>query len=266
MIFSADLDRTLLFTRKQLTDGPPVVAAEYRQGAPFSFLTAGALTALRALQRRCVFLVNTMRGLEQAKRVSFVGDGSCRYLALQNGLALYRDGVLDRDWADYVRRTVEDLPLDLDGGIRWIERSLPGLQGLSKRYDYLAVFFVADEGFDGACCAALARALAQAGWSMFRQRRKLYLSPLAIDKGAVLRRVRALEGGDEAAGFGDSWFDLPMLRESREAYALQGCELDGTPCGFPIRFSTLPAQAGSEEILAGLAARWPEGELSPTAF
>ena len=74
MIFSADLDRTLLFSQRRLEGDAKVLPVEYRFEEPFGFMTPGALSALRALQKRAVFLINTLRGLEQAHRVTFVSD------------------------------------------------------------------------------------------------------------------------------------------------------------------------------------------------
>lgn len=249
MILTADLDRTLIFSPRTLAPGGSPIPVEYRQGEPAGFLTEGALCALRAIQSKAVCLINTLRGLEQARRVDFVRDGSCTYLALQNGLYLYRDGAEDKEWSDHVRRTVSDLPLDLAGGVEQVLRGLPGIQCLSKQYEYLAVFFVEESAFDDGACAELAGTLSGQGWALVRQRKKLYLHPLDIHKGAVLERVRTLEGGEETVGFGDSWFDLPMLRACRTAYALRDCELDGRDWGFSLRFSAAPGQLGSEEVL-----------------
>lgn len=252
MIFSFDLDQSVLFTRARLTPQPETIPVEYRLGEPFGFMTPAALQALRDIQRRAVCLVNTLRGLEQARRVCFVDDGSCRYLSLQNGLYLLRDGVPDRDWADSVARTVAQLPIGLDQGVARVTGELPGVDCLSKRYEYLAVFFVG-EAFDDAACGALAGELAQCGWELVRQRKKLYLSPLAIHKGAVLERVLELEGADQAVGFGDSGFDLPFLRLCQVAYAPKGCELEGQDLDVSLQFSAHPAQLGTEEVLSKIS-------------
>lgn len=247
-IFAADLDRTLLFSQARLDPaGPPTVPVEYRQGDPFGFMTPAAQGALETIATRTSFFVNTLRGLEQAMRVRFVAQAD--YLALQNGLYLYRRGKEDVDWSAHVRATVAALPLDLPGGIARVLASLPGIERLSKQYQYLAVFFVEETAFDDDACAQLAGELAQSGWTLCRQRKKLYLWPTAIDKGAVLDRVRQWENGAETIAFGDSAFDLPMLRASDTAWSLAGCELDGRDWGFPLRFSQAPAQEGTEEIL-----------------
>lgn len=250
MIFAADLDRTLIFSQKRLDPaGPATVPAEWREDKPFGFMTPEALRTLLALARRTAFFVNTLRGLEQARRVGFVNAGRCKYLALQNGLYLYCNGAEDRDWSAHVRRTVSALPLDLSGGAARVLAQLPGIRCLSKQYEYLAVFFVEENTFDDLACGQLADELAGLGWSLCRQRAKLYLSPLAIHKGAVLERVRDWEEGARAVGFGDSGFDLPMLRACQAAWSLRDCELWGWDWGFPIRFSSAPAQAGTEEVL-----------------
>ena len=259
MIFAADLDRTLLFSQRRLEGDAAVIPVEYRFGEPFGFMTPGGFSALRTLQKQAVCFVNTLRGLEQANRVVFVSDGSCRYLSLQNGLYLYRDGKEDSVWAAHVKRTVHALPLHLTDGAGIVLKQLPGIQCLSKQYEYLAVFFVEDESFDDRACSSLAAELSASGWALYRQRKKLYLYPQALDKGAVLERVRELEGCGTAVGFGDSWFDVPMLRACDAAWSLKGCELEGTDWGFPIQYSSLPAQAGTEQVLTRILTGLGEG-------
>lgn len=249
MIFSADLDRTLIFSQKRLAKGTAVIPVEYRHDEPFGFMTPAALDILQKLQQQTVCFINTLRGLEQTNRVSFVADGKCHYLALQNGLYLYRNGEEDRDWSNHVCRTVTDLPLALSQCVTQVLAELPGIQCLSKQYEYLAVFFVEEADFNQGLCDALAEQLSRSGWALSRQRKKLYLFPQAIHKGKVLDRVRLLEDGDCAVGFGDSAFDLPMLQACKSAWSLKDCELYETDWGFPIRYSSSPAQAGTEEIL-----------------
>ena len=249
MIFAADLDRTLIYSARRLDPlGPGVVPVEWRGREPYGFMTARALRAFQGLASRTAFFVNTMRGLEQAQRVGFVASGWCRYLALQNGLYLRRDGKEDAGWSDYVRRTVEDLPLSLSDAAARVLGQLPGVQCLSKQYTYMAVFFVKDT-FDDQMCAALAAELASSGWALHRQRKKLYLSPLALHKGAVLQHVRELEQDDLVWGFGDSYFDIPMLRLCQRAWAPKESELWYERPDFFIAFSRAPAQAGTQEIL-----------------
>lgn len=249
MIFAADLDRTLLFSQRMLAENPETIPVEYRQGEPFGFMTEHALSVLYALSKKMVFFVNTLRGEEQAKRICFVRDGACEYLACQNGLYLYHHGVLDTGWSRFVAGTVKDLPVSLAAGVDKVLKALPGIECLSKCYEYLAVFFVDELGFDETCYSQLASALSKDGWELYRQRKKLYLSPIAVGKGAVLRRVQELCGGMETVSFGDSYFDVPMLKASFSAFSLFGCELYGQDWGFPINYSKQPAQAGTEEIL-----------------
>jgi hypothetical protein len=261
---AADLDDTLIFSGRRLTAAAVpfagAVAVEHREGLPVAYMTAPALAALRELQRRAVFVLSTLRGEEQARRVVFVRDGSCRYLCCQNGLYIYRDGVADAEWAERVARTVAALPLTLEAAAgRALE--LPGVLCQSRRYEHLAVFFVEPAAFAAPPYLALRRELALRGWQLQRQRRKLYLMPLAVDKGQALRRIREREGG-EAAGLGDSYFDWPLLAECRRRFAPAGSALAAAGTGaaddeFPageslpagIEFSSRPFLAGTEELL-----------------
>lgn len=249
MIFTADLDRTLIFSPKRLLGGAPVIPVEYRQGEACGFMRPGALAALELLGRRGTLLINTLRGLEQARRVSFVTGSACRYLSIQNGLYLYRDGVPDWEWSRRVSRAVDALPLDLEGAAALVRRQVKGILQLSRQYEFLAVFFVEPQAFCETAYGRTRRELAGQGWDLYRQGRKLYISPLAIDKGAAVRRVQELEGDRDVVGFGDSYFDIPMLRACGAAFSLAGSELAETGCPFPVSFSSAPAEAGTEEIL-----------------
>jgi hydroxymethylpyrimidine pyrophosphatase-like HAD family hydrolase len=276
MILAADLDDTLIFSARRLAaagtaaggpDSPAAVAVEYKEGAPVAYMSAPALAALRELQRRAVFVLSTLRGEEQARRVDFIRDGSCRYLCCQNGLYIYRDGAADQGWARRVARLVAALPLSLEEAAA-AAQTLPGVLRLSRRYEYLAVFFVEAAEFAAEPYQALRRELARQGWRLHRQRRKLYLLPLPINKGQALLHICALEGV-AAAGFGDSYFDWPLLAACRRRFAPAGSALaaagteDGEfapeeerPVG--IEFSRRPLLAGTEEILGRLCATWPE--------
>ncbi|MDR1604912.1 MAG: hypothetical protein LBS10_09040 [Gracilibacteraceae bacterium] len=271
MILAADLDDTLIFSARRLAAAAAplggAVAVEYREGVPVAYMTEPALASLRELQGRAVFVLSTLRGEDQARRVSFIRDGSCPYLCCQNGLAIYRRGAPDAVWARRVARTVAALPLRLEEAVS-AALTLPGVLSLSRRYEYLAVFFIEPAEFPAEQYLSLRRRLARQGWRLHRQKRKLYLLPLPIDKGQALLHIRALEGM-EAAGFGDSYFDWPLLAACRRRFAPAGSSLAAAEAEtgeFPpgeekptgIEFSQRPFMAGTEEILGRLCATWPD--------
>jgi hypothetical protein len=268
VIITADLDDTLIFSARRLAAAglspAGAVPVEYKDGEPVAYMTAPALAALRALQRRAVFVINTLRGEEQARRVVFIRDGGCRYLCCQNGLYIYRDGAPDAGWGKAVAQAAAALPLRLEVAAAWV-RALPGVLLLSRRYEYMAVFFVEPAEFSAALYLELRRDLARLGWRLQRQRRKLYLLPLAIDKGLALLHICGQEGsgGQGAVGIGDSYFDWPFLALCRRRLSLAGSSLAATgtkdgefapdetkPSG--IEFSRRPLLAGTEELLLRL--------------
>ncbi|MDR0433494.1 MAG: hypothetical protein LBH21_00355 [Gracilibacteraceae bacterium] len=265
MILAADLDDTLIFSTRRLAaagvarDGAAPV--EYKDGEPVAFMTAPALAALLLLRRNTVFVLSTLRGEEQARRVVFIRDGGCRYLCCQNGLYIYRDGAADAVWAERVARTVAALPLNLAAAAARASE-LPGVMRLFRRYEHMAVFAVEAAEFAAAPYLALRGELARRGWRLQRQRRKLYLLPLDIDKGKALLYIREREG-KEAVGLGDSYFDWPLLAACRRRFSPAGSSLaaagaaawefqpdEAAPEG--IEFSRQPLMAGTEEILLRL--------------
>lgn len=248
MIFSTDLDRTLLFSRRRLCPGDEVEPAEFKEGKPIGYMTAGALGCLRLLQQKTVFVVNTMRGIDQAERVSFIADGSCRYVLCQNGLRLYIDGARDRRWERAVSRLAGSCRIGLAEAVELVWRELPGVETLSKRYEYLAVFFVGEAFLDKAYRKQRKR-FAKMGWDLYRQGKKLYVAPLTVNKGVALSYIQELEQTAQVWGFGDSYFDLPMLSACERRFSLVGSDLWRINIRMPVTFSRLPGANGSEEIL-----------------
>ena len=141
------------------------------------------------------------------------------------------------------------LPIDLDGAVGQVLDGLAGIECLSKRYEYLAVFFVDEGRFDDTACGQLAQALAKSGWELFRNGKSCTFHRLQSTKVPSLSVCGRLKMGRRQSASGDSWFDLPMLKVCRYAFAPGESALASLPCAFPIFFSERPAQAGSEEIL-----------------
>lgn len=250
MIFISDLDRTLIFSKMRFDNNIETIDAEYKENNPVGFMTHNAYKYLKDIQKNTVFVANTLREIEQAKRITFINDGSCKYISTQNGLYLYCNGIQDKTWSGIVMKKANETIYDLDKAISIVMKNIAGIDCMSKKYEYLAVFFTDVDKFDNEAYKQLRINMVGDGWELFIQGKKMYLLPLNINKGSVLEYIKEIEyNNDICAGFGDSYFDIPMLKKCNIAYSLYKSEIYETVTDKEITFSEKPDILGSEEIL-----------------
>ncbi|WP_040197229.1 hypothetical protein [Candidatus Soleaferrea massiliensis] len=250
MIFSTDLDRTLIFSKRRFDPKKvQTVPVEQREGVDCSFMTPRAYYYFQEIMRRTVLVANTMRGIEQAKRIRFVQEGRCDYVVTQNGLYIYRDDRPDKLYGEIVAALAAQTQFGFDEAIDQILHEVGGILCMSKRYEYMAVFFTDGERFDRRAYQQLRMYYHDCGWELYEQGKKLYLSPLAVDKSRALLYIREREQADSVTSFGDSYFDIPMLKASDIRYSLAGCELQEIHPDFEIHYSDSPGILGSQEVM-----------------
>lgn len=253
MIFTTDLDRTLIFSKRRFDpEKIKTVAVEQREGVDCAFMTPRAYECFQKVREKTIFIANTMRGIEQAKRICFIKDNSCDYVVAQNGLYLFRKGEADDTYSELIKRLSSQTAVSFDDAIITVQKELKGIECMSKRYEYMAVFFVDLSLWEPALYIELRSRFEKQGWELYIQGKKLYLSPKAVDKGVALHFIQEREQDGDTIGFGDSYFDIPMLKACETGYSLKDSELESIHPDFFIHYSKAPGILGSEEILADI--------------
>ena len=220
-LIACDLDQTLIYSRRafRIPAGeaePEVVIVEYLDGQPLSHLTSSAATGLRELALRVPIVPVTTRTLAQYQRVDL--GFTPAYAIAANGGHLLVDGVADTGWAEQVRgrlaaagrplaevhaRALAIAEQAAADGSDWVRTV--------READGFFVYLVATERAAIPDLTQLEAELAEAGWGVSVQGRKVYLVPQALTKEAALAEVMRRTGALRLAAAGDSLLDLGML-------------------------------------------------------
>ncbi|AGL00496.1 hypothetical protein [Desulfoscipio gibsoniae] len=213
MIFASDLDRTLIYSEKFLSDYPaPVKAVE--TGTYLSYMTVDAAGMLKVLADKLLLVPCTTRTVEQYRRIGFLqNELPCRCAVTSNGAHLLVDGSLD---VTYRTGILQALANDCGAG----PDILKGFSRLSAD-QWAGPMRHADEAFyyciverDQVPMQELAEFSSWAGkqnWYVSLQGRKLYLVPRVVNKWTALQRVAEMAGEDQVVAAGDSLLDLPLV-------------------------------------------------------
>jgi hypothetical protein len=213
---ACDLDQTLIYSQGafRLPAGEPapdVRVVEYLAGEPLSYVTERAAAGLQDLAQRATLVPVTTRTLEQYRRVAL--GAPTRYAIAANGGHLLVDGVPDQEWSASVRERLAASGRPLED-VRTMAEALAASGSWVRTIrdaDGFFVYLVATAREVIPDLSGLADSLADDGWTLSVQGRKVYLVPAALTKEAALAEVIGRAGTERLVAAGDSLLDRGML-------------------------------------------------------
>jgi hypothetical protein len=270
----SDLDRTLIYSRDGLGlqpgAGVGLVCVEHYLGAPMSYLTVQAAGLLADLAEVAIFVPATTRTRAQFARITLPGPLP-RYSIAANGGYLLDRGEPDREWSEYVARTLRATSAPLE--VVWDHAGKifsPAFTTSLRQAEGLFVYAVVERrAVPAGFVTELVAWAGDLGWSVSLQGRKLYLVPLSLTKSAAVAEVARRVGAGAVLAAGDSLLDLDMLEAADAAIRPGHGELHES--GWLRDHVTVTQGKGvlaGEEILAWLlagrrAGRWTPRHLPP---
>lgn len=256
---ACDLDQTLIFSPRsfRLPEGvpvPPLDVVEHLAGEPASFATPSELASIASLARQAEFVPVTTRTLAQYGRVDL--GVRPRYAVAANGGHLLVDGVPDESWAAGVRERLARACRPLREVAALADRLADdGWVRVTKVADDLFVYLVAYEREGIPDLTTLSGDLADDGWSLSVQGRKVYLVPTVLTKQAAVAEAARRAGTTMLAAAGDSLLDRDLLAVADAAVRPAHGELHELGWHAPNLTVTRAAGVlGGEELAGWLAA------------
>ncbi|NQF13745.1 hypothetical protein HPY31_07375 [Brevibacillus sp. HB1.3] len=221
MIFASDLDQTLLYGKRFLTDEmQSFQVVEVLEGEPISHMSDRAIQLLHEVHLKSLFIPVTTRTIEQYQRILiFQNELLPRYAITSNGGNVIRDGRIDEQWSRQVhsRMVNECAPFpDMLAGFAQISNDSWVIR--ERMAEDLFFYSIIDrEKMPVDELRDFERWVAQQNWSMSIQGRKLYLVPQAVNKRDATLYVCELEQDEQLIAAGDSLLDLPLLEAAQLA-------------------------------------------------
>lgn len=257
MIFASDLDQTILYGKRFLTESTqPFRVVEVLEGAPISHMSIRAIHLLQEVHEKLLFVPVTTRTIEQYQRITiFQEEIKPRYAITSNGGNVILDGRVDEQWSRQVQsRIVNECGAFAEILARFAEISNPAWVLKEKTAEDLFFYSIIDrEQMPVEVLDDFERWVNQQNWSMSIQGRKLYLVPQAVNKRDAVLYVSELEHDEQIIAAGDSLLDMPLLDCANLALVpphgeLQQLKNNGGDVS-KFRFTQAEGISASEEIL-----------------
>ena len=258
MIFSSDLDRTLIYSEKFTTNHDGIVKT-VESGKYLSFMTQKAAEMLMQISGMLTFIPCTTRTIEQYQRIDFFNSELIpSYAVVTNGGNIIIDGRVDEDYNKGIKKDLATNCLSQEDVLREFQRISKGDWAEPMRCaDELFLYCIierdrlpTDEIIDFTAWLKLQN------WEISIQGRKLYLVPKMINKRDALIRICELSGKKLIFAAGDSLLDLPMLAAAKYAICPKHGELHEhyANAEYPWKLTQASGISAAEEILADVIA------------
>lgn len=221
MIFASDLDRTLIYSDKFLTESMVLdkdyFVVEQKEERNISHMTKKAYALLEEIHKKCLFIPVTARTIKEYSRINIFRDKIVpKYAIVSNGGNILINGVPDEIWNKnikeqlknehishkYVREKMELILSD-----DWIFREYMA-EDLFFYYIIDANKIPYNKIYDFEIW------LKENKWNLSIQGRKMYIMPNCLDKWKAISYIMENEDLDKVVAAGDSLLDLKMLNKA----------------------------------------------------
>jgi len=213
MIFASDLDRTLIYSSKFISDEIETVVVEYKDREPLSYMTKDAQQKLVEIRGKWTFVPVTTRTMEQYKRINlFQNDDVPQYAITSNGGNVLINGEPDLVWREKIESTINKEGFgvlkvyDLMASLfeeEWVEK----VRIADDVFFYMLVY-KDDVNMD--LINTWARKLDAMDWELIEHGRKIYCIPKCVNKRDALDYVASRIKATKIVSSGDSRMDLTM--------------------------------------------------------
>lgn len=211
VLVAVDLDQTVVFSERSAGKAGPSMVVEHLDGGPLSSMTVGAVQAYRELAARHLLVPVTTRTVAQYTRITL--PSPARHAVCANGGILLTAHGPDPQWAGWVRSVCAQSAPVAD-----IEKRLQAVEDqqwvrLVRTAENLFCYLVAHTRgqIPPGWLGEFSTELAEVGWGVSVQGRKVYAVPNGLSKASAVSRLRDQLGASSLLAAGDSLLDQPLL-------------------------------------------------------
>jgi hydroxymethylpyrimidine pyrophosphatase-like HAD family hydrolase len=210
MIFACDIDNTLIYSHKRMSDSNSV-CVETKDGKSLSYMTNFSYNMFSKLN--CNLILVTTRSIEQYKRITF--PVVPEYTLVCNGAILLKNGNIDNSW---LKETKKLLYVECELILEYYKQ----LQYSSDIYDIRLAdgFFIFSKFISCEKAKEIFNSIIdKSKFDVILSYNKIYIMPKLLNKGfAVKRAINYLNLKDLLICAGDSELDLPMLKIADKSF------------------------------------------------
>ncbi|WP_285398015.1 hypothetical protein [Lysinibacillus sp. fls2-241-R2A-57] len=223
LLFTSDLDRTLIYSRRMMDNFPPAtdtVVVEQRANEIISMMTEVTAPLLQQVHKQVQFVPVTTRALYQYEQIHFINDLSPTFAITSNGGTILEKGRPYEPWTKTLRMRIEDSSIPQRDMLKHFHtiKSDTWLQRSFYIDDLFYVHHVDVDVLRPDELQAIIQEFDGYGWHVLLQGKKLYFMPKVLTKEAAIEYMKELCTYDVHVAAGDSIMDYGMLAMADIAY------------------------------------------------
>lgn len=219
MIFATDLDRTIIFSKRFLSNNTTnVLNIEKKNEKEISYMTNTSVKILKELinTNKIILIPITARSKNEYDRIHLLNDLNLKYVIVNNGGSIFIDGKEDINWKKYIKSKVKKLKLS-HGEILNKFLNTFGFKPIQKfkLIDNLVWVIVLKEPLYKNKLNNFSEYAKKNNWRISYNGRKIYILPSFINKWDALKYLRDnYLKNKKIISSGDSDLDLDMIINS----------------------------------------------------
>ncbi len=216
ILFTSDLDRTLIYSKRMMDMFPPnteTVIVERKADKDMSMMTNATATLLQQVHQQTLFVPVTTRALHQYQRIHFINDMCPTFAITSNGGTILEKGQPYDKWTKTLCRRIQDSSIPREDMLKLFQtiKSDAWLQRSFYIDDLFYVHHVDIEVLRQDELNAIIQEFDAHGWYVLLQGKKLYFMPKVLTKEAAIDYMKEFCTYDVHIAAGDSIMDYGML-------------------------------------------------------
>lgn len=215
MIFFSDLDNTLIFGKRWVSNENNIVGVEIKNKSEVAYMTSKGYALLKELSQNIHFIPTTARTIEQYNRIHiFKSSIKINYAVTTNGGNILINNKIDKTWQSKIDKKLKDSIKHDEGKAAAIK--IIGMEKIKsiKSADGIYFYAVLNKDLDRDKLYELNEYFSPQGISIKSVRKKLYFIPYGIDKYEACAYLIDIIGETNYYSAGDSIMDENMLSNS----------------------------------------------------
>lgn len=229
ILFTSDLDRTLIFSERTKLADRAYMCIEQLDGKDLSYMSRVTYDRLMDLAQQIEFVPVTTRSQAQYERITAFQQHQINptYAVTSNGGVILRNGVVDEEWKQQIEQKMQQLPLSFEQVPTHFATLFEAAFTLRTHAveNRFYVVIVQPEKVSPEHVRAMKVQLEAQGWTCYLQGKKWYVLPRFLTKGAAVQHIKSLHSYEWHAAAGDSQMDLSMLEIAHKSFIPQHAEL-----------------------------------------
>lgn len=208
-----DLDRTMIFSKRFLSDKIKLTPVEFKEGRIISYMTPQALTLTKEHHQHIIPV--TTRSLEEFRRVEPYQN--CPWAIVGNGSIVLHNNKSLQEWTDILSTRLTPYRHDYTTLIHWLNTQCPHLLEREATPREKFIFAKVQESFKAEIKNRLQEKLKEyPDWQFVIQGKKLYLMPKVVSKEKAIEYVLQQRPDANPIYFaGDGSLDINMINLSQ---------------------------------------------------